>query len=260
MVAPHSMFCTCSRIFSHLRLQVHHIAGDGKIVALGADGIALPVDLLNEEVQLAAHRLVAREHGTQLGKVAAQADGLLVHGDLIGKDGGLGENAAPRRWWCDCSTSCILAVRLRAVLRNGLRRALLHLAGDSARWYRARPRNVRGKLLALVRAHGVVGGKRLIQHGAEIGGRRSPGPPPPWSPSARRESWAMVDAVISLLQRPQASLQLGTAPCSSPAASGRVDLTTASSAAEASTVMNTSTLPRETAFCTRAFTASSAKM
>ena len=36
-------------------------------------------------------------------------------------------------------------------------------------------------------------------------------------------------------------------------------LTFATSAAEASTLMKTSTFPRETAFCTRAFTASSAK-
>ena len=43
------------------------------------------------------------------------------------------------------------------------------------------------------------------------------------------------------------------------AASSRLTVTFATSAAEASTVMNTSTLPRETAFWTHCFTASSAK-
>ena len=72
---------------------MHHILRNGQVVALGADGVALAVDLLHQEVQLPAHGDIAGQHGPQLGHVAVQAHRLLVHCHLVGKNGRLGEDA-----------------------------------------------------------------------------------------------------------------------------------------------------------------------
>ena len=42
----------------NLRFHIHHNAGDVQILALGANGVRLTVELLRQEVQLAANRLV----------------------------------------------------------------------------------------------------------------------------------------------------------------------------------------------------------
>ena len=76
-----------------LRLHVHHRAGDVQVLTLGADGVGLTVQLLSQEVQLAAHRLVQLQNGAVLGDVAAQTDGLLVHGGLVAEDGGFRQDA-----------------------------------------------------------------------------------------------------------------------------------------------------------------------
>ena len=41
-----------------LRLHIHHEAGDIQILTLGTNGIGLTVQLLGQEIQLAAHGLV----------------------------------------------------------------------------------------------------------------------------------------------------------------------------------------------------------
>ena len=69
------------------------MAGDLQVAALGADGVGLPIELLNQEVQLPAHGPSLGQHPPQLLNVAAQADGLLVHRHLVGKDSRLGEDA-----------------------------------------------------------------------------------------------------------------------------------------------------------------------
>ena len=100
--------------------------------------------------------------------MGAQADGLLVDGDLIGKDGGLGQNAG----LVDggrLQDLLHLGGQARAVLRNGLRRALLDHAGDVLDGIEPAA-DVGGKALALGRAHPIVRGKRVIEHGAEVGG------------------------------------------------------------------------------------------
>ena len=90
----YSMFCACSRIFSSSALRSTTVRACSMIVALGADGVGLAVELLQQEIQLAADRAAGRQHLVQLVQVAAQADRLFVHGDLVGVDGGLLQNAA----------------------------------------------------------------------------------------------------------------------------------------------------------------------
>ena len=75
-----------------LRLHIHHDAGDIQILTLGTNGIGLTVQLLGQEIQLAAHGLVQLQNGAVLGDVAAQADGLIIHGGLVAKDGSLGQD------------------------------------------------------------------------------------------------------------------------------------------------------------------------
>ena len=57
--------------YTHL-LDVHHMAGYIDVAALGADGVGLPVELLNEEVQLTSGGSSLLQHVPQLADVAAQ--------------------------------------------------------------------------------------------------------------------------------------------------------------------------------------------
>mgnify|MGYP002508084382 CR=1 FL=1 len=105
-------------VLFHLGLQLHHDLGDLHVAALGADGIGLPVDLLDQEVQLPPHGLAGGSwvrsscYATDLARLPdvltitkaeenldslsadAQAHRLLVHRHLVGEDGRLGENPA----------------------------------------------------------------------------------------------------------------------------------------------------------------------
>ena len=56
---------------------------------LGADGVGLAIDLLNEEIHLAADGAVVLEHGLQLVDMAVEPDSLLVDGHFVGIDGSL---------------------------------------------------------------------------------------------------------------------------------------------------------------------------
>ena len=78
--------------FFDLRLHIHHNTGDIQILTLGADGVGLAVQLLSQEVQLAAHGLVQLQDIAVLGNVAAQTDSFFIHGSLIAKDGGFGQH------------------------------------------------------------------------------------------------------------------------------------------------------------------------
>ena len=99
--------------------------------------------------------------------MAPQPHGLLVHGDLVGVDGGLlqdpllvdggGLQHLPH-----------LGRQLLPVLPDGLRGPLLHLGGHALDGAEP-PADVLRQLLALHGPHGVVGGQRLVQHGAEVG-------------------------------------------------------------------------------------------
>ena len=69
-----------------------HDACDIQILTLGANGVGLAVQLLRQEIQLAAHGLVQLQDIAVLRNVAAQTDSLLIHGGLIAKDGSLGQH------------------------------------------------------------------------------------------------------------------------------------------------------------------------
>ena len=69
-----------------LRLHIHHDAGDVQILTLGTDGIRFAVQLLRQEVQLAAHRLIQR-FGSLQGVLHAAPE------ELTSVEG-VGENAA----------------------------------------------------------------------------------------------------------------------------------------------------------------------
>ena len=77
--------------FFDFRFDIDHNPGERHILRLGANGIGLPVDFLNQEIQLASDRLVAVQHLFELVEMAAQADGLLRHGDLIREQRRLGQ-------------------------------------------------------------------------------------------------------------------------------------------------------------------------
>ena len=96
-----------------------------------------------------------------------QAHRLLVDGNLVSEDGGLGQQARlvdGRR----LQQLAHLALELLAVLRDRLRRALLHPADD--RLDRVGPaQHVLRQLRALDLAHAAVGDERLVQHETDVG-------------------------------------------------------------------------------------------
>ena len=96
----------------------------------------------------------------------AQTHGLLVHGDLVGVDGGLGQDArfVDRRALQD-----LLHARgqLFAVLAYRFGRALLDLAGERFDGREAAA-DVLGQLLPLCRAHLVIGRERFVEHLADV--------------------------------------------------------------------------------------------
>ena len=53
----HSMFWICSRIFSNSAFILHDLLRDLRSIGFRADGVDLPVHLLREKIQRAAHRL-----------------------------------------------------------------------------------------------------------------------------------------------------------------------------------------------------------
>src|SRR5689334_4927753 len=72
------MSCITPGSFDVLHLLAHllerglgrdHGLGDLQVVRLGADGVHLAVDLLDQEIQRAAHRLVTGEEDAELGEV-----------------------------------------------------------------------------------------------------------------------------------------------------------------------------------------------
>ena len=70
----------------NLGLEVDDHLCDVRVLALGADGVRLAVELLNEEVRLAADRRAGLQHLAQLRDVAAQAPGafsLNEEGNLV---------------------------------------------------------------------------------------------------------------------------------------------------------------------------------
>ena len=102
--------------------------------------------------------------------MAPQADGFLVHGNLIGKNGGFRQNTA----FVNGSGLQHLLHTRRQLLTIGcyrLRRALLHLAHHRLNGGNAAC-NILAQLDALHGPHGVVGFQRLVQHGADIAGDR----------------------------------------------------------------------------------------
>ena len=140
--------------------------GQGDVAALGADGVGLPVELLDEEVQLPAHGPALAEHLLQLGEMAAQADGLLIYGDLVGKDGRLREDAALVQ---------LLALQdflhpggeLLAILRHGLWGTglhLLHQLGDPLRL----AAKISAEFLPLPLPHGIEPLQGLGQDSTDI--------------------------------------------------------------------------------------------
>ena len=96
----------------------------------------------------------------------AQAHGLFVHGNLVGVDGGLGQNArlVDRRALQD-----LLHARgqLLAVLAYRFGRALLDLAGEGLDC-RKPAADVLGQLFPLRRAHLVIGRERFVEHLADV--------------------------------------------------------------------------------------------
>ena len=86
--------------------------------------LRLAVELLDEEVHLAAYGRGALGHAAQLGDVAAQPHGLLVDGDRVGEDGALGEHARVVHGQALQGLAQLL-LQPGAVLRDGLGRALL---------------------------------------------------------------------------------------------------------------------------------------
>ena len=96
----------------------------------------------------------------------AQTHGLFIHGDLVGVDGGLGQDArfVDRRALQD-----LLHARgqLFAVLAYRFGRALLDLAGECFDG-REPAADVLGQLLPLRRAHLVIGRERFVEHLADV--------------------------------------------------------------------------------------------
>ena len=98
--------------------------------------------------------------------MAAQADGLLVHGHLVGKDGGLGEDAAfvNGRIRQDLLELCL---QTRPVVRHRLGAARLHL-GNQRQDGLPPAAQVLGQSCPLGRAHGIEGSQRLFRNAQEV--------------------------------------------------------------------------------------------
>ena len=77
-VAAHSMFCTCSRNCSIARLQREPDAGQLDVGRFRAQRVGLAVELLAQEIELTADRVVAAEQFARLRDVGAQPVQLLA--------------------------------------------------------------------------------------------------------------------------------------------------------------------------------------
>ncbi len=93
VAAPYSMFWICSRIFSISDLRSTTTFAMSAFWHLEPMVFASRFELLNQEVRLAADRGTTLKHLAQLGNVAAQAHRLLINGDMVGKNGCLGNDA-----------------------------------------------------------------------------------------------------------------------------------------------------------------------
>jgi len=69
-----------------LGLQLHHLGGDAGVLRLGADGVDLPVDLLDEELQAAPGWGVGTDQRTELVEVAGEPRQLLRHVHALGEE------------------------------------------------------------------------------------------------------------------------------------------------------------------------------
>ena len=100
--------------------------------------------------------------------MAAQADGLLVHGHLVGEDSGLGEDAPLVDGGGGQHLPHFLLQPL-PIGRHGLGRLPLHPAHGGLDGHQA-ARDVLRQAAALHGPHIVIGGQGLIQHLADVGG------------------------------------------------------------------------------------------
>ena len=110
---------------------------------------------------------VPLQHAPQLGHMAPQPHGLLVHGHLVGVDGGLRAGSAARRWRCSAAPPASAGVSLR--------RYSLTVSGErSSTWATSpsmvvrRPPMSSASFAPSTARMALKASRCLVQHGTEI--------------------------------------------------------------------------------------------
>ena len=143
---------------------------DVGVLALGADGVRLAVELLDEKIYLAAGRVAAVYHGAQLSHVAAQTHGLLVNGDAVSEDRGLGDYTV-LVYAGGTQHLGHLLLKAAAIFKHRVRRFMLDPRDEGI--YRCESgEHIVPQLLALAQTHRVKIAQRLLRDGADAGGYR----------------------------------------------------------------------------------------
>ena len=140
------------------------------VLHLGADGVGFAVHFLDDKVDFSADRLVEREKCAELFKVAAQTDGFLRHGYLVGKYRDLGENPLFVHLYTEIFKRLANALQQAVfVFLNGLRRALFDF-GDNGENRLGSAQNIRLHACALRLAHSDKGIERGVGCRKHVGG------------------------------------------------------------------------------------------
>ena len=138
----HSTFLYLLAYLSISALRLHHRALCPRSGKFGAYRVGLAVEFLDEEVHFSGPRGTRRSSGHGLGYVAAQADRLPVHSDLVRKDSRLRQHRLSSVFAVARTSRSLLEAR--AVFGHCLGRVFLYHAGQTGDHLQARKHVVPG--------------------------------------------------------------------------------------------------------------------